>query len=86
MAEGDDLQLARTAILSSLAVINSQLTTLHSDLKEMKTLLKGDGPNPGLQMRVDRLEQVAQRNGALHLIWAGSTISAIVAWFISKLN
>lgn len=73
------------AILASLAVINSQLTTLHTDMREMKSLLKGDGDSPGLQMRVDRLEQVAQRNTSLHVIWGSAIISAVVAWFFSKL-
>ena len=74
------------AILASLAVINSQLTTLHTDLREMKTLLKGDGESPGLQIRVDRLEQASNKNNAFHMLWAGSIISATVAWLISKLS
>ena len=74
------------AILASLAVINNQLKTLHDDFREMKTLLKGDGESPGLQIRVDRLEQVANKNNAFHMLWAGSIISAAVAWLISKLS
>ena len=74
------------AILASLAVINNQLKTLHDDFREMKTLLKGDGESPGLQIRVDRLEQVANKNNAYHMLWAGSIISAAVAWLISKLS
>ena len=74
------------AILASLAVINNQLKTLHDDFREMKTLLKGDGESPGLQIRVDRLEQVANKNNAFHMLWAGSIISAVVAWLISKLS
>ena len=74
------------AILASLAVINNQLKTLHDEFREMKTLLKGDGESPGLQIRVDRLEQVANKNNAFHMLWAGSIISAVVAWLISKLS
>ncbi len=74
------------AILASLAVINNQLKTLHDDFREMKTLLKGDGESPGLQIRVDRLEQAANKNNAFHMLWAGSIISATVAWLISKLT
>ena len=74
------------AILASLAVINNQLQTLHDDFREMKTLLKGDGESPGLQIRVDRLEQAANKNNAFHMLWAGSIISAAVAWLISKLS
>ena len=74
------------AILASLAVINNQLKTLHDDFREMKTLLKGDGESPGLQIRVDRLEQVANKNNAFHMLWAGSIVSAAVAWLISKLS
>jgi len=74
------------AILASLAVINNQLKTLHDDFREMKTLLKGDGESPGLQIRVDRLEQTANKNNAFHMLWAGSIISAAVAWLISKLS
>ena len=74
------------AILASLAVINNQLKTLHDEFREMKTLLKGDGESPGLQIRVDRLEQVANKNNAYHMLWAGSIISAAVAWLISKLS
>lgn len=74
------------AILASLAVINNQLKTLHDDFREMKTLLKGDGESPGLQIRVDRLEQAANKNNAFHMLWAGSIISAAVAWLISKLS
>ena len=74
------------AILASLAVINNQLKTLHDDFREMKTLLKGDGESPGLQIRVDRLEQAANKNNAFHMLWAGSVISGIVAWLISKLS
>ena len=74
------------AILASLAVINNQLKTLHDDFREMKTLLKGDGESPGLQIRVDRLEQVANKNNDYHMLWAGSIISAAVAWLISKLS
>ena len=74
------------AILASLAVINNQLKTLHDEFREMKTLLKGDGESPGLQIRVDRLEQVANKNNAFHMLWAGSIISAAVAWLISKLS
>ena len=74
------------AILASLAVINNQLKTLHDDFREMKTLLKGDGESPGLQIRVDRLEQAANKNNAYHMLWAGSIISAAVAWLISKLS
>lgn len=74
------------AILASLAVINNQLKTLHDDFREMKTLLKGDGESPGLQIRVDRLEQAANKNNAFHMLWAGSIISAVVAWLISKLS
>ena len=74
------------AILASLAVINNQLKTLHDDFREMKTLLKGDGESPGLQIRVDRLEQAANKNNAFHMLWAGSIISVVVAWLISKLS
>jgi len=74
-----------SAILASLAVVNTQLSSLHEDMREMKSLLKGDGDSPGLQMRVDRLEQIAQRNTSLHVIWGSATISAIVAWVFSKL-
>jgi len=74
------------AILASLAVINNQLKTMHDDFREMKTLLKGDGESPGLQIRVDRLEQAANKNNAFHMLWAGSIISAAVAWLISKLS
>ena len=74
------------AILASLAVINNQLKTLHDDFREMKTLLKGDGESPGLQIRVDRLEQAANKNNAYHMLWAGSIVSAAVAWLISKLS
>ena len=74
------------AILASLAVINNQLKTLHDEFREMKTLLKGDGESPGLQIRVDRLEQAANKNNAYHMLWAGSIISAAVAWLISKLS
>ena len=74
------------AILAQLAVVNQKLQTLHDDFREMKTLLKGDGESPGLQIRVDRLEQAANKNNAFHMLWAGSIISAIVAWLISKLT
>jgi len=74
------------AILASLAAIKQQLETFHSDMKEMKSLLRGEGDNPGLQIRVDRLEQATSKNNAYHMLWAGSVISGIVAWIISKLN
>lgn len=74
------------AILAQLAVVNQKLQTLHDDFREMKTLLKGDGESPGLQIRVDRLEQVAQKNNAFHMLWAGSLVSSAIAWIISKLS
>lgn len=74
------------AILAQLAVVNQKLETLHGDFREMKILLKGDGDTPGLQIRVDRLEQAAQKNNAFHMLWAGSLISGVIAWVISKLN
>lgn len=74
------------AILAQLAVVNQKLQTLHDDFREMKTLLKGDGESPGLQIRVDRLEQAAQKNNAFHMLWAGSLVSSAIAWTISKLS
>lgn len=74
------------AILASLAVINNQLKTLHDDFREMKTLLKGDGESPGLQIRVDRLEQAANKNNTFHMLWAGAVVTAIVSWIVSKLT
>ena len=81
-----DQESNTSQILASLAVINQQLQGLHTDMRDMKDLLKGTGDSPGIQIRVDRLEQAANKNNAFHMLWAGSIISAAVAWLISKLN
>ena len=67
-----------------LTKISSQLDTIHKDMQEMKSILRGEGGEPGLVVRVDRLEQSQKKSNQVHLLWGGAFITSIVAWFMEN--
>ena len=67
-----------------LTKISSQLDTIHKDMQEMKSILRGEGGEPGLVVRVDRLEQSQKKSNQVLLLWGGAFVTSIVAWLMEN--
>lgn len=65
-----------------LATISQKLEQIHKDFQEVKQVIRGEGSEPGLVVRVDRLEQSQKKSNQVHLLWGGALVTSIVAWFM----
>ena len=74
-----DLQVA-----SDIAVIKTKITDIEANLNRLNTYHHGNG-KPGINTRLDRLEQTETRRGKLIFTAVGAsivaTVGAIVSWF-----
>ena len=67
-------------ILTEITRIGVTMNNVEVRLGRLEGTMSGTNGNPGIKIRVDRLEQDKKRSNKYHMAWAGAVVSGAAAW------